>query len=102
MIHRTAEILGPLYDANKGLTPTVNVVQADETGQPTLYPGKGSVRKDWMQTSIDAQALLFVYSFSQGDAVGQEVLQGSRGSLAVDGHSADGVVTTHDGRPRGG
>ena len=66
MFHRAAATLRPVYEAILKRTPTMDVVQADETGQPTLAPGTGSVRKAWMWTFVDAQAILFVYSFSRG------------------------------------
>jgi transposase len=102
MFHRAAKTLRPVYEAIRKRTPTMDVVQADETGQPTLEPGSGSVRKAWMWTFVDAQAILFVYSFSRGGAVAKDVLQGSKGALVVDGLTSYGVVTTPDGRLRGG
>ena len=102
MFHRVADTLRPVYEAIRKQTPTMDVVQADETGQPSLEPGTGSVRKAWMRTFVDAQAILFVYGFSLGGEVAKEILQGSKGALVVDGLSAYGVVTTSDGRQRGG
>jgi transposase len=102
LFHRTADSLEPIYKALLARLPDVDILQADETTQAVLDPGRGETRNGWMWTFLDAQAIAFVFDPSRGGKVPSELLKDSKGTLLVDGHTGYNPVTTPEGRERAG
>ncbi len=82
---RLARVLGPTYDSLRKYVVASELVHADET--PWYLLDKG--RKNWWAWSISRRdAVYYAIDKSRGHKVLLKLLDGFRGALVADGHSA--------------
>lgn len=101
-VHRSAELLQPIYDAMLKNLLLSRVLAMDETPTKAGRKAKGKMKQAWFWTLLgDRQELVFYYSPSRARNVVDNVLAGFSGTLLTDGYAAysayakDNEAVTH-------
>jgi transposase len=105
LFHRTAEIVGPLYERLLRLIREKEIVLADETTQRVQE--KGKTRTAWLwsfigRDHVERELIAYVFSRSRSGDTPVEVLGETKGKLVADAYSGYNKVTTPSGRERAG
>jgi transposase len=105
LLHRTAELVDPLYERLLHLIAEKKIVLADETTQ--RVQAKGKTRTAWLWSFIardeaERELIAYVFSRSRSGETPVRVLEGTIGKLLVDGYDGYNKVTLPGGRERAG
>lgn len=85
LFHRSAELLKPVYDKLCTIAQRDPYINADETRMPVQ--AKGKCRKAWVWTFITKDIIVYKHDASRSSDVAEEFLQGTQGTLQIDGYS---------------
>ena len=108
-VGKAAFHLGPVYERLKGALKTSNNLGLDETTVRVLDPGRGKTRTGCMWTMVrderawsGADPLGVVYDYAPGRSGkhGKKLIEGSRGTVQVDGYAGHNRLARPD-RPGG-
>jgi transposase len=105
LLHRTAELVDPLYERLLHLIAEKKIVLADETTQ--RVQAKGKTRTAWLWSFIardeaERELIAYVFSRSRSGETPVRVVEGTIGKLLVDGYDGYNKVTLPGGRERAG
>lgn len=100
MFHRSADLLGPIYDRIIELLPLEKYVNADETRIKVQEEEK--TREAYVWTFIGGPFVAYVFSPSRSGETPVKILGDSTGVLQVDQYSGYNRVTAPDKRDRAG
>lgn len=85
LFHRGAELCQPLYAALVSIARQDPYLNADETRMPVQ--AKGQCRTGWIWTFISKTIIVYKFSPTREAAVAEEFLDGTSGTLQIDGYS---------------
>ncbi len=100
LFHRAAELCEPLYTELVSIARQDPYVNADETRMPVQ--AKGGCRDGWIWTFICPTVITYRFSPTRESEVAEEFLQGTTGTLQIDGYSGYSSSCSDDGRERVG
>jgi transposase len=100
LFHRAAELCEPLYAALVSIARVDPYINADETRMPVQ--AKGQCRTGWIWTFIAKTIIIYKFSPTRAAAVAEEFLEGTTGTLQIDGYSGYSSSCADDARERVG
>jgi transposase len=100
LFHRAAELLTPIYNELCSIAQRDPYINADETRMPVQ--AKGKCRKAWVWTFITKDIIVYKHNASRASSVAEEFLQGTSGTLQIDGYSGYNSSCKDGGRERVG
>jgi transposase len=100
LFHRAAELCQPLYAALVSIARVDPYINADETRIPVQ--AKGRCRTGWIWTFITRTIIVYKFSPTRAAKVAEEFLDGTSGTLQIDGYSGYSSSCADDARERVG
>jgi transposase len=100
LFHRAAELLAPVYTQLVSIAHQDPYINADETRMPVQ--AKKHCRTGWIWTFITKTIIVYKFSATRSASVAEDFLQGTPGTLQIDGYSGYASSCDDGGRERVG